>query len=487
MRWSVFNVIAEKENEDRCLIYNTFSDSQVLCEDKKVLHDFIDRIKNGVKLSVTQKDLMSTFQELGFIVDDNTDEKNEYAAWFEEKVRNNYEELSCLVLTSRTCNLRCPYCFERDVLDKGLNMTMDTAKQVVAWNKMRIDRFRPKKLGITFFGGEPLMNVPVLEYIGKELHDFCSLRGVAFEFGIITNGVMLKARMVEGWKRFGLKWIKITIDGDKHDHDTLRVTQSGKGTFDRIWANLESLAGMVPIYIGGNFNSQNEASLQTLVEKLNKAKFRDNLFSVEFKPIQMYDKKSEAPVRTDFTGPAFNKHQVEVMMRTRALVQSRGLPSNNQIGIGPCELHRKSFFGIDMTGKLYKCSAMVGKEQFASGDVWQDEDREKVKQRMGTGIQPWKDCGNCPYIPVCAGGCKAVGYERYEDFTVGSCDKLFFSRMVQELFERNLRGSVAYEDGLDFNQAKISTVVSPHGADSPQTDSDPSGVLETQCASGFTV
>lgn len=455
MRWSIFNIVAEKSDENRCLLYNTFSDSQILCENKEALHSFETKVKENLPFTVEESEFVDTFLELGFLVEDDSDEKSEFLNWFEEKVRNNYEELSCLILTSRTCNLRCPYCFEKDVLDKGLNMPIETAQQVIAWNKDRITKHGSKKLGITFFGGEPLMNVPVLELIASELSDFCKKNDVEFDFGIVTNGVMLKREKVVQWKNWGLKWIKITFDGNQKEHDQLRVTQSGHGSFDKIWGNLEKLEGIIPIYIGGNFNSKNEKSLKELVDKLEEAKFKDNLFSVEFKPIQSYQEKVKAPVRTDFTGPAFDEHQVSVMMRTRDYVQSKGLPVNNQIGIGPCELHRKSFFGIDMTGKLYKCSAMVGREKFASGDVWQGEDKVKVTQRMGKGIQPWKDCGNCAFIPVCAGGCKAVGYERYEDFTVGSCDKLYFKKMVQEMFEKNLKEVTPYEDGLKINQATI--------------------------------
>ncbi|MBX7147534.1 radical SAM protein [bacterium] len=457
MQWSKFNVIAEKAHEKRCLVYNTFSDSQVLCDDKNILHTFKNKIKNKTPLTDAEEKLCETFVECGFLVDDNTNEKQDFLNWFDEKVRNNYEELSYLLLTSRTCNLRCPYCFEKDVLAKGLNMSMETARQFVEFNNERVLKYKSKKVAITFFGGEPLMNVPVLEYIATETQRFCLKQNTEFEFGIVTNGVMLKREKVKEWIKLGLKWIKITLDGDKHDHDKLRVTQSGKGTFDKIWANLSDLAGIIPFYIGGNFNSQNENSLKQLVDRLNDSPFRNNIFSAEFKPIQAYEQKTEAPVRTDFTGPAFDAHHVEVMMRTRNYIQSKNLPSNDQIGIGPCELHRKSFFGVDMTGKLYKCSAMVGKEQFASGDIWQGADIKKVDERMGTGITPWKDCGDCAFIPVCAGGCKAVGFERYQDFSIGSCDKLYFKQMVQEMFERNLNETIGYEDGLDVTRANLET------------------------------
>lgn len=457
MKWSQFNVLAQKESESRCLLFNTFHDSQVLCDDKNQIAALKNKIETHGRLTDEENELAETLSELGFITDDQTDERAEFLGWFEEKIRNNYEQISSLILTSRTCNLRCPYCFEKDVLDRGLNMTVETADQVIRWNQARIDRHRPKKMDITFFGGEPLMNVPVLEKIASEMHVYCQERGVEFEFGMITNGVMLTKKLVERIKPWGLKWVKITLDGDKHEHDQLRVTPSGKGSFDRIWANLESVKSLVPVYIGGNFNQVNQESLHRLVDRLSEAPFRENIFAAEFKPVQEnFDgNRKESSIRTDLAEPAFNPEQIEIMMDARSYIRSKGLPSNNQVGIGPCELHRKSFFGIDMNGKLYKCSAMVGRDEFASGDIWEGEDSVKVVERMGEGIRPWKDCGDCAFIPVCAGGCKAVGYDRTGDFTVGSCDKKYFKRMVGEMFERNLHETAAYGDGLDVTQASL--------------------------------
>lgn len=459
MKRSIFNIVTEKKNEKRALIYNTFSDSQVLLDDKCLLNDFFNKIDTHTDLTAEEKEWANQFLELGFLVDDDVNEKEKFLEWFETKVRNNYEQLSCLILTSRTCNLRCPYCFEKDVLAKGLNMSVETARQVIAWNKARIDTHHPQKLDLTFFGGEPLMNIPVLELIASELSQFCEQNGVAFEFGMITNGVLLTRDLCLKLRDIGLKWVKITIDGDKEAHDKLRVTASGRGTFDKIWQNLSAIQGIIPLYIGGNFNATNQDSLYALVDKLGEAKFRENIFSVEFKPIMENfsntTTKKERPIRTDFAESAFGPKQADLMMNVRGYIQDKNLPNSTQIGMGPCELHRKSYFGIDMNGKLYKCSAMIGHEEFASGDIWQGEDEKKVVERMGEGIRPWKDCGECPYIPVCAGGCKAVGYDKYGDFTIGSCDKYYFNRMVGEMFERNLAGVQAYNDGLQIDQAPM--------------------------------
>lgn len=486
MQISRFNVLAEREWESKILLFNTYTDSQIVCDDKTAIHHLFDKITSHEILTDEEEETALSLYDLGFLIDDFVDEQKEFLNWFDAKIRNNHERISTLVVTSRTCNLRCPYCFERDVLDAGLNMKQETAERLVTWLSARIEKHRPKIVDITFFGGEPLMNVPVLRTIAREIHSFCAVRGVAFEFGMITNGVLLTPALVEELKPLGMVWVKITLDGDKTEHDKLRITKSGKGTFDRIWKNLEEIKGMIPVYIGGNFDPSNQESLPRLVDKLAEAPFKENLFAVQFKPIQATRTKEDtstklplprlsaeaqraeeegerggervgnySEIRTDCAEPAFSPEQIGVMMEAREYIRGKRLPTSNQIGIGPCELHRKSYFGVDMDGDLYKCSAMVGRKEFASGSIWKGEDLEKVDERMGTGIRPWKDCGPCPFIPVCAGGCKAAGYDRYGDFTVGSCDKLYFKAMVGEMFERNLRETAAYEDGLQFDKVEV--------------------------------
>src|SRR5262249_34452892 len=143
MKWSRFNVLACQEGEKRCLLYNTFQDSQILCEDRDAIASLKNKIDHAEPLTENEKELADGFKELGFVVEDQADERQEFLDWFEEKIRNNFERISSLILTSRTCNLRCPYCFEKDVLDQGLNMTLDTARQVIRWNQERIDRYHP--------------------------------------------------------------------------------------------------------------------------------------------------------------------------------------------------------------------------------------------------------------------------------------------------------------------------------------------------------
>ena len=54
------------------------------------------------------------------------------------------------------------YCFQGDHGDynkTAAKMLPDTSEQVAAWIEARMDELKPEQLTITFFGGEPLVNL----------------------------------------------------------------------------------------------------------------------------------------------------------------------------------------------------------------------------------------------------------------------------------------------------------------------------------------
>ena len=49
-------------------------------------------------------------------------------------------------------------------------MSPDTSEAVAAWIEARMDELKPEQLTITFFGGEPLVNLPALYDLAERAH-----------------------------------------------------------------------------------------------------------------------------------------------------------------------------------------------------------------------------------------------------------------------------------------------------------------------------
>ena len=139
---------------------------------------------------------------------------------------------------------------------------------------------------LTFFGGEPLLNLPVALLPRRAAVARVRRRAAcAMLINIITNGLLLTPEMVDRLTPFGLNGVKITLDGDRDTHNRMRPLRGGQGTFDRIIDNVREVAGKCRIAIGGNFDESSVDSYPALLDFLREQEFADKLARVAFKPI----------------------------------------------------------------------------------------------------------------------------------------------------------------------------------------------------------
>src|SRR4029077_19627562 len=134
---------------------------------------------------------------------------------------------------------------------------------------------------LTFFGGEPLLNLPVMYEVAERMWDTTQMRGLPMYVNIITNGLLLTPEVVDRMLPLGLNGIKITLDGDRDTHNRMRPLRGGQGTFDRIIDNIRRVAGRCPIAIGGNFDEASVDSSPALLDFL-KQEFDGKLMKVNF-------------------------------------------------------------------------------------------------------------------------------------------------------------------------------------------------------------
>src|SRR5258705_7937939 len=88
-------------------------------------------------------------------------------------------------------------------------------------------------------------------YLAERLWEATSARGIPQLASIITNGLLLTEDIVDRMMPFGLKGVKITLDGDRDAHNRMRPLRGGQGTFDRIVQNIQAVADPVAVAIGG--------------------------------------------------------------------------------------------------------------------------------------------------------------------------------------------------------------------------------------------
>ncbi len=442
---------------DDVFLMNTLTDAQlVVSSDVAAL---LDRVTAGAAPETADEHRATALlEEHGFLVDSRDAERAALDRYLGE-VKRDTTELHITILTTLQCNFACDYCFQGDHGDyneRAEKMSLETASRVAAWIERELDRVRPERLVVTFFGGEPLLNLPVMYALAERLHGAAAARDVRPLMNIITNGLLLTPDVVDRMLPFGLNGVKITLDGDRDVHNRMRPLRGGQGTFDRIIANIRQVAGKCRIAVGGNFDESSVDSFPALLEFLKSQDFADRLSKVFFKPIVRTEPVSAkgiiplTPVSAQVAakdafkgtcmtsvgsgaGKACDSCNVldDKMTELRAATRRLGFPTHDGVHNGPCHVHKSHAHTIGPDGSLYACPGFTGQLAMSTGhiDDRRDSWRESSLERFNR-LHPWKECGDCAFIPVCAGGCVAASYSQLGDMNTPTCHKQTFESAV---------------------------------------------------------
>ena len=297
MRPSAFNVRVPLASGEVFLM-NTLTDAQAVVSDDVVA--LLDKLDSGSALDPAvvkgEKESLATLEENGFLVRHRSSERAALESHFAE-FREDASQLRITILTTLQCNFACDYCYQGEHGESGRpaeRMSIDTAAQVAAWIAKQVEEVKPRRLVLTFFGGEPLLNVPAMFEIAGRSSKHAASRGVMQSVSIITNGLLLTPQIVECMVPLGLTGVKVTLDGDRDTHDRMRPLRGGQGTFDRIIENIRRVAPLVPVTIGGNFDMETAGRYPALLDFLKAQDFAGRIVKVAFKPVI----KPAAQVRT---------------------------------------------------------------------------------------------------------------------------------------------------------------------------------------------
>lgn len=212
----------------------------------------------------------------------------------------NLEQLTFAVTDS--CNLKCKYCGYGELYSDYEDRNNKMINPVFAYRML--DYFKDiwdsadspsldKHTYISFYGGEPLMNVPFIRDVINYLEQL-NIVNRSFEYSMTTNALLLDRYMdflVE--QSFHLL---ISLDGDKVGN-SYRVRQDGTEPFDKILANIDLLKEKYPDYfeknVGFNAVLHNRNSVKGIYdfihERYNKVPRISELNATGIKP----DKREE--------------------------------------------------------------------------------------------------------------------------------------------------------------------------------------------------
>jgi uncharacterized protein len=464
MHPSMFNVRVPLEGSPDVFLMNTFTDAQVIVSPEVVA--LLERVGTQAPEGWTdeERDALETLAGHGFLVDSPDDDHRHLREYF-HAVREGPDELRMTVLTTLQCNFACGYCIQGDHGDynrHAAKMSLDTASRVAEWAERRLESLGATSYVLTFFGGEPLLNLPVVYYLSERMWAFCHARGVRMLVNVITNGLLLTPEVVDRLAPVGLNGVKITLDGDRETHNRMRPLRGGQGTFDRIIQNIRRVAGRCRIAIGGNFDAETADSYPALLDFLREQDFADRLSRIAFKPV-IRERRPGDPAapggRAKFipvtpvdgasrplggacmtsagsaTTTCDSCHLADdQMVFLREETKKRGFATVDGVHMGPCEVHRRHAHTIGPDGSLFACPGFAGDQTQSTGhiDGREEQARSEAAARFER-LAAWTACRDCAFIPVCAGGCTVAAHSELGDMHAPNCHKTSFLAGVAAL------------------------------------------------------
>ena len=148
-----------------------------------------------------------------------------------------------LFLTER-CNLACDYCYVRKSDER---MSLGLAEQIVDF----AFRHTPlsEEVDIGFFGGEPLLEFPLLQKIVKRIEEHPAFDKCRAKLSVVTNGTLLYSEIVHYLKQHAVA-LNISCDGCPEVHDKFRHFPNGAGSSRLVERGIRTaleIFGCVPV------------------------------------------------------------------------------------------------------------------------------------------------------------------------------------------------------------------------------------------------
>lgn len=434
MKLSKFNLeIPDLTEKGKTVVYSTLMQGMAALDD-----DTLKTLKKGTLTGINHEEIKA-LEDLGLLVADDVDEDRIFDIFFNQ-IRFANSVLDITLLTTLSCNFACTYCYEGELTQGKKQMSLDTADNTIAWIKARALENRVSRIDIQYHGGEPLMNIPVIEKVGRELISFCAENGIKLNCHMVSNGYLLNRETAERIRAVGVSSVKVTIDGPEDVHNSLRFLRGGGGTFKTIINNLLEVKDILDISIGGNYTPETAKKIPELLDGLVEVGLGPGAIKrMGFHPVVPSDLNWKAAAFDTGCIPMDGLH--EDFLRVQEEVVKRGFGEYAEPVMNPCSAVNATHFTINYDGTIYKCPAVVDRPEFVVGDVAEDLSyNTEMIRSLGYNTFDIKKCRNCTVLPLCLGGCRFIALTKKGVFHDIDCQKESIEAIALDTVRRMAKG-----------------------------------------------
>ncbi len=320
------------------------------------------------------------------------------------------------------CNLKCAYCFasQGDFAGTKCMMSKEVAKKALDF--LIANSGNRKILEVDLFGGEPLMNWPIVKWIAGYVRQLEKESGKKINLTITTNGVLLNEDKAEFINENFYNAV-LSLDGRRKVNDKMRKFLNDTGSYDVIvpkFQNFVKNRNGASYYLRGTFTRNNldfdrdvldihsKGFKEISVEPVVSDKGMPYSLREEDLPqiLESYDRLADIMCENIGKEDAFNFFHYAM-----------------DLDNGPCLLKLISgcgagseYFSITPEGDVYPCHQFVGQDEFKLGNIMEGLDKVPFRQDFfDCNVLSKPDCTDCWAKYYCSGGCHANAYSQNGD------------------------------------------------------------------------
>jgi uncharacterized protein len=428
-KFNIFSKIRESENYFILNLLTGSADVLGLKEAEKVI-----AIQKDINLP--NDDFVRELTARGYLMDSNEEAKLYRGKYLNFIDSRDKDEIQLFFITNYSCNFACSYCYQDQYNNPNQELSTNLIDSFFQFIHLE---FAGRKKYITVFGGEPLLNSSKQKGLINHLIERANESDL--EICFVTNGYNLE-EYIPILKRGKIREIQVTLDGTETIHNKRRFLKSGEGTFNKIVKGIDScLQNLIPVNLRMVIDKENINDLPELAQfAINKAWTKslflktqigrnyelhhcqsgnDNLFSRISLFESIFELTRQHPQILEFYKPAYSV--------SKFLFENGELPDPLFDSCPAC----KTEWAFDYTGKIYPCTATVGKTDESIGTFYPSitHNGDLIDEWETRNITSIPECKDCNLQLACGGGCGSVAKNRTGKICSTDC------RPVKELLE----------------------------------------------------
>ena len=418
---SPYNVLIPVEERNEFLLFNTLNGGiEVLKESEGMLMAELIALKAfRMEMFPNENGLMDYLINREYLI---PSEKNMVEIFESNIAHHQFKNAGTIHLTIGTtisCNMGCSYCFE--FVKPNHTLKDDRVKkQTVAYVKEIIKHAGHKvhTLSVTWYGGEPLLNVRAISDMSVGLIDLAAECKIKYSAKIITNGIYLTEENMNILVANRVSLIQVTIDGAREVHDRKRpLKQKNAENYYRILRNLSALPKGTNVAVRLNVDREVADSAELLLDDFEKfgiwpAKYDQVSFDPawlrSYEEIQLNAQEKGLRMHVDDFFDFKQNFRLSLLGRFNRYADFHGLkPGKLKWDIPSYQSTCATWASpislvVDPNGFIHKCWETIHDDSFAPTSVFEPYDPSKFDKYSAFNRYTHNDvCRKCKYLPVC--------------------------------------------------------------------------------------